>query len=139
MERKRALILCTGNSCRSQMAEGLWRHYGGEQWEVFSAGLIPVGVNPLAIEAMIEFGIDISQQRSQSLLEFIDQRFDLVVTVCSNADRHCPAFPGLPLKEHWPIDDPVGALGSEEERLCAFRRARDELGAKIRAWLEQHS
>jgi arsenate reductase len=135
--KKRVLILCTGNSCRSQMAEGLWRHYAGDEWEVFSAGLTPVGVHPLAIKAMAEIGVDISRQKSKSLDEFIDEPFDLVVTVCRNVERQCPVFPGARQKEHWPIDDPIVVSGSVEERLREFRRARDEIGARIRDWLEQ--
>jgi arsenate reductase len=135
--KKRVLILCTGNSCRSQMAEGLWRHYAGDDWDVFSAGLIPVGVNPFAIAAMAEIDIDISHHRSQSVEEFVDEPFDLVVTVCSNAERHCPTFPGSPRREYWPIEDPVAAMGNPEQRLGEFRRARDEIGVKIRDWLEQ--
>jgi arsenate reductase len=114
------------------MAEGFWRHYAGDRWEVFSAGISPMGVSPLAIAVMGEVGIDISTHRSQSTDEFVDQPFDLVVTVCSEADRNCPVFPGAKRKEHWPFDDPVGVEGNEQEVLEEFRRVRDEIGAKIR-------
>ena len=135
--RKRVLILCTGNSCRSQIAEGFWRHYAGDRWDVYSAGIFPVGVNPLAIKAMAEVGIDISGHKSQAVHEFIDQPFDLLITVCGNADRHCPSFPSVRRKEHWPFDDPIEVAGDEEERTWQFRCVRDQIGAKIREWLEQ--
>jgi arsenate reductase len=132
---KRVLILCTGNSCRSQMAEGFWRHHAGKQWDVRSAGIAPVGVNPLAVEAMAEVGIDISRHTSKSLDEFVTQPFDLVITVCGNADRNCPVFPNATRREHWPFDDPANAVGPREERLREFRRVRDEIGRAVRAWL----
>jgi len=136
--KKRVLILCTGNSCRSQIAEGWWRHYAGDRWEVHSAGIMPVGVNPLAIRVMAEVGIDISNQRSKGLEEYLDEPFDLVVTVCATADQACPTFPGTGRKEHWPFDDPIEARGDLEQRLAEFRRARDEIGARIRTWLAEH-
>jgi arsenate reductase len=132
---KRVLILCTGNSCRSQMAEGFWRYYAGERWDVHSAGIAPAGVNPLAVEAMAEIGIDISRHTSKSLDEFVTQPFDLVITVCGNADRNCPVFPNATRKEHWPFDDPADAAGTPEEHLREFRRVRDEIGRAVRAWL----
>jgi arsenate reductase len=134
--KRRVLILCTGNSCRSQMAEGFWRHLGGDAWEVHSAGLSPMGVNPLAVEVMSELGIDISGHSSDSLERFLDQAFDLLITVCSNAEARCPVFPGARQREHWPYDDPFGVVGTREEVLAAFRRVRDEIGARIRAYLD---
>ena len=133
--KKHVLIICTGNSCRSQMAEGWWRHLAGDEWDVFSAGIAPVGVNPLAIQVMAESAVDISRQESQSIDEFVDQPFDLVITVCSNADRRCPRFPGSGRKEHWPIDDPAAASGTIDDMLPEFRRVRDEIAERIRAWL----
>lgn len=118
------------------MAEGFWRHYGGEQWEVFSAGISPMGVHPLAIEVMDEAGIDISDQKSQSMSEFADQPFDLVLTVCSNADRQCPSFPGGARKEHWPLDDPVAATGDFDNVMREFRRVRDEIATRVRERLQ---
>ncbi len=118
------------------MAEGFWRHCAGEQWDVHSAGLAPVGVNPLAIEAVEEIGIDISRHSSKSLDEFVTQPFDLVVTVYGNADRNCPVFPKATRKEHWPFDDPADAVGTPEERLREFRRVRDEIGRAVREWLQ---
>ncbi len=135
MSKKHVLILCTGNSCRSQMAEGFWRHHGGDEWDVFSAGVSPVGLNALAVEVMAEVGIDISGQTSKSLDQFVTQAFDLVVTVCGNADRNCPVFPNATRREHWPFDDPAHVTGGEEERMREFRRVRDEIGQTIRKWL----
>ena len=127
MTKKRVLILCTGNSARSQMAEGLLRHIAGDKFDVYSAGTIATYVRPQAIEALAEIGIDISDQRSQSQDEFLGQPFDYVITVCDNAREHCPLFPGKAERIHWSIDDPAFAGRNDAERLDAFRRARDEL------------
>ena len=134
--KKRVLILCSGNSCRSQMAEGFWRHFGAPAWDVFSAGLEPKGVHPLAVRAMREIGIEIGAQTSDSLDEYIDEAFDLVVTVCGNADARCPSLPNVANKEHWPFDDPAGAVGDDERRMALFRRVRDAIGERIRARLD---
>lgn len=134
-ERKRVLILCTGNSARSQMAEGLLRHAAGVQFDVFSAGVEPTEVRPLAIAAMQEAGIDISGQRSKSVDEFAGQEFDYVITVCDNANQTCPMFPGKTKRIHWSVADPAAAVGNEEERLSIFRRIRDELGKKLREFV----
>jgi arsenate reductase len=130
----RVLILCTGNSARSQMAEGLLRHDAGSVCEVFSAGTKPTHVRPEAITVMRELGIDISGHRSKSLDEFAGQDFDYVITVCDNAKESCPIFPAKTKHIHWSIADPAGAQGSHEEILTAFRRARDELRARLRAF-----
>jgi arsenate reductase len=135
-ERKRVLILCTGNSARSQMAEGLLRRAGGDGFEVFSAGTEPSGVNPLAVEAMREVGIDISTQRSKSVDEFLGQEFDYVITVCDKANRNCPVFPGRTKRIHWSFDDPAEALGERSERLAVFRRVRDEIKERLRDFVE---
>lgn len=133
---KRVLILCTGNSCRSQMAEGLWRELGAGQWEAVSAGSKPAGyVHPLAIQAMKEIGIDLSSGVSKSAEPFADQRFDVVVTVCDNAREACPVFPGAGVTLHWPFDDPAHAVGTEEERMAEFRRVRDEIRSAIQNYL----
>jgi len=121
-EKKRVLILCTGNSARSQMAEGLLRKMAGDRFEVESAGVDPVRVRPEAIEAMREIGVDISGHRSKSVDEFARQEFDYVVTVCDNAREHCPVFPGKTERIHWSFDDPAKAA-----RLAVFRRVRDEI------------
>jgi arsenate reductase len=132
--KRRVLILCTGNSARSQMAEGLLRHMGGTQFEVFSAGTKPVGVNALAIEAMREVGIDISKQRSKSVGEFAEQEFAMVITVCDNAAEGCPIFPGAPQRAHWSLPDPAAVSGTREEKLGAFRKVRQELERRIRSF-----
>jgi len=136
VERKaRVLILCTGNSARSQMAEGLLRFLGGTRYEVFSAGTKPSGVNPLAIEAMRESGIDISAQRSKSIAELTGDTFQTVITVCDNAAAECPVFPGVPDRVHWSLPDPAAVSGTREEKLAVFRRVRDELASRIRLFV----
>lgn len=124
---KRVLILCTGNSARSQMAEGLLRHLAGDRFEVFSAGTKPTRVRPEAVAVMRELEIDISSQRSRGVDEFAGQDFDYVITVCDNAKESCPVFSGRTQRIHWSIEDPAAAEGSEEQRLVAFRRTRDRL------------
>ncbi len=116
MAKKRVLFLCTGNSARSQMAEGFLKNLAGDKFEVFSAGVKPTQVNPLAIKAMAETGVDISKHRSKSAMEFIDQKFDYVITVCDNAKQTCPVFPGKYEKIHWSLEDPAEAQGSEEKK-----------------------
>lgn len=127
----RVLILCTGNSARSQMAEGLLRHDGGEAFAVESAGLEPSFVRLEAIEVMRQIGIDITNHRSKSIDEFTDQAFDYVITVCDNANQHCPIFPGKSERVHWSIEDPASVSGAEAARLQAFRAARDELRERL--------
>jgi arsenate reductase len=122
------LILCTGNSCRSHIAEGLLRHTIGDIVTVESAGSKPAGyVHPKAITVMQELGIDISAHRSKSLQEFLPQTIETVITVCGNADQACPLFPGQVNRHHWGFDDPAHATGSEEDQLAVFRRVRDEM------------
>jgi arsenate reductase (thioredoxin) len=134
--KRRVLFLCTGNSARSQMAEGLLRSLAPDQYEAFSAGTDPAPcVNPLAVRAMEEIGIDIRGHRPQHLREFLDQAFHRVVTVCDNAAESCPTFPGDPERIHWGFDDPAAVEGTEEERLNAFRRTRRELQQRLRLWL----
>ncbi len=135
---KRALILCTGNSCRSQMAEGLWRELGKGEWEVHSAGSNPAGyVHPLAIQSMREVGIDISNNRSKQVDEFRNQTFDVVLTVCDSAREACPVLPGAKKVLHWSIEDPAQVTGSEEHRLGAFRRIRNEISSKVRDYVSR--
>lgn len=126
-DKKRVLILCTGNSARSQMAEGLLRHIGGSEYEVESAGTKPSIVRPEAVAALGEIGIDISSHRSKSVDEFAGQEFDYVITVCDNAQENCPYFPAKTKMIHHSFDDPAGVEGSEETRLNAFRKVRDEI------------
>ncbi|HKR97195.1 MAG TPA: arsenate reductase ArsC [Candidatus Angelobacter sp.] len=133
--KTKVLFLCTGNSARSQMAEGLLRHYAGDQYEVFSAGTNPVGLNPLAVQAMREIGIDISQQRSKNVAEFYGMDIPYVITVCDRAKESCPIFPGTIKSLHWSFDDPAEAHGSAEERLAVFRRVRDEIAEQIKQQL----
>lgn len=133
---KRVLILCTGNSCRSQMAEALWEQLGEGEWQSASAGSKPSGyVHPLAIQAMQELNIDLSQHQSKSLHLLQDQSFDLVVTVCDNARESCPVFPGATETLHWPFDDPADATGTDEEKMTFFRRVRDEIQQTIQNYL----
>ncbi|HKU73152.1 MAG TPA: arsenate reductase ArsC [Pyrinomonadaceae bacterium] len=136
-QQKRVLILCTGNSARSQMAEGLLRDMAGDVFEVASAGVSPSHVRPEAIEAMREIGIDISHHRSKSVDEFTDQKIDYVITVCDNAREHCPIFPGGAKQIHWSFDDPAAAKGDEVARLAVFRRVRDEISERLRAFVNE--
>jgi arsenate reductase len=127
MKKKRILILCTGNSARSQMAEGLLRHDADDRFEVFSAGTKPTQVRSEAVAVMRELGIDISGHRSKGADEFAGQEFDYVLTVCDNARESCPIFPGRTIDILHSFDDPAALEGSEEQRLRAFRRVRDEI------------
>jgi arsenate reductase len=135
--KKRVLFLCTGNSCRSQMAEGWLRHLAGDRFDVSSAGTSPVGLNPGAVEAMRESGVDISAHRSKHLTEFAGVRFDYVVTVCDRARETCPIFPGARTVLHWSFDDPAAAKGTDEERRAVFRRVRDEIADRIRRFIDE--
>ena len=140
--KRRVLILCTGNIARSQMAEGLWRHFGGRAWEVCSAGTRPRGgaqVHPLAVRVMAELGIDIRDQQPKSAHAFVNEMFDVVVTVCAQADAECPAFAtadgAAAPRERWPLDDPAIAGDDPAQQLAIFRRLRDESAARIRAFV----
>ena len=135
MQKPLVLILCTGNSCRSHLAEGILRAAAGDILEVASAGSKPAGyIHPLAIRAMQEIGIDIAQHRSKHLSEFLDRPVETVITVCGNADQVCPMFPGQMDRFHWGFDDPAHATGSEEEQLAVFRRVRDEIRRVFEAY-----
>lgn len=135
MTKPLVLILCTGNSCRSHLAEGILRAAAGGLFEVASAGSNPAGyVHPLAIRVMQEIGIDISSHRSKHLSEFLDRPVQTVITVCGRADQVCPAFPGQVNRYHWGFDDPAHATGSEEEQLAVFRRVRDEIRLVFEAY-----
>jgi arsenate reductase len=140
MMKKRVLFLCTGNSARSQMAEGLVNHFLGDRWEAYSAGTAPTGhVHPLATQVMAELGIDISHQRSKGVDEFRDAEFDLVVTVCDNAASNCPLWLGPGRVKHMGFPDPAAATGSEAERLAVFRQVRDGLRQEVFRYLEEDS
>jgi arsenate reductase len=134
-ERARVLFLCTHNSARSQMAEGILRHLGGERFEVHSAGTGATHVRPLAIRAMDEIGIDISGQESKRLERYLEEPFDYVITVCDDANEACPFFPGAANRLHWSFKGPSRARGSEEEQLAVFRSVRDRIKDRVQAEL----
>ena len=139
-ERKRVLILCTGNSARSQMAEGILRHDGGGRFEVESAGVNPSRVRPEAVEAMREIGIDISSHRSKSADEFVGRDFDYIVTVCDNARETCPFFPGRAVRLHHRFEDPPApGAANPETTMAVFRRVRDEIRAWVGDFISEHS
>jgi arsenate reductase len=129
------LILCTGNSCRSHLAEGILQSVIGNRFNVQSAGSKPAGyVHPMAIKVMGEIGIDISKHRSKHLNEFLEQKVETVITVCGNADQACPIFPGQVNRHHWGFEDPAHATGTDEEKLAIFRRVRDEIRRVFEAY-----
>ena len=136
---KRILVLCTGNSARSQMGEGLFRAEGRGGFEVFSAGTKPSFVRPEAIAAMREIGIDISAHRSKSVDEFAGQPMDYVVTVCDHARDICPVFPAGTERIHWSFEDPAALQGTEEQRLAEFRRIRDQIHERVRAFFQEQA
>ena len=133
--KPRVLFLCTGNSARSQMAEGWLRHLAGDRYEVCSAGTQPVGLNPGSVEAMAEVGIDIAHHRSKHVAEYATQPIDYVITVCAHAKESCPRWSGATHLLHWNFDDPAAVTESAEQRRQVFRRVRDEIAASIREFL----
>lgn len=133
----RILVLCTGNSCRSQMAEGYFRHFGGPRLEVFSAGVEAHGLNPRAVQVMGEDGVDISGHTSDTVDKYADQTFDYVITVCDSARERCPWFPARIQRLHHSFPDPAQATGTEEEVMAAFRRVRDEIKAFVQEFLRK--
>lgn len=135
MERHRVLFVCTHNSARSQMAEAMLRAFAGDAFEAFSAGTEAAGIRPEAIQVMSELGIDISAQRSKTIDEFRGQSFDWFITVCDEAQKNCPVLPGVREVAHWSIEDPSLASGMPEERLAAFRRARDLIRNRMRLFI----
>jgi len=137
MKKIKVLFLCTGNSCRSQMAEGFLRYLGKEDFEAYSAGTRPTRLNPLAVRAMKEKGIDIAGQHSQSADEFVGEPFDYIITVCDHARETCPVFPGTAEKLHWSLKDPAEAEGSDEERMPVFREIRDQIEKRIRGFITE--
>jgi arsenate reductase len=138
MAKQKVLILCTGNSARSQMAEGLFRHAAGDRFEVYSAGTKPTRVRSEAIAVMDEIGIDISSQRSKSVEEFVGQNLDYVITVCDAANETCPVFPGTRVRLHWSFHDPAAVEGSDHQRKAAFRAVRDRIRARILEFLSEN-
>lgn len=137
--KRRVLFLCTGNSARSQMAEGLLRHMAGDVFDVFSAGTRPAGLNPRAVAAMKDIGVDISRQRSKHVEELLNGRFDYVITVCDRAKESCPVFPSSGALLHWSFDDPAACKGTEVEREKVFHRVRDEIQGQIRTFLNRQA
>ena len=135
MLKPNVLFLCTGNSARSQMAEGFLRNMAGDYFEALSAGIEPKGLNPLAVKVMREIGIDISQQRSKDVREFLGSPIPYIITVCDNAKEHCPIFPGSDQYVHWSLEDPAAVQGTEEEKLAVFRRIRDQIGSRVKGFL----
>lgn len=133
----KVLVLCTGNSARSQMAEAFLRSLSDVDIDVSSAGVAPTQVRPEAVQVMQELGIDASGLRSKSVEEFAGQEFDHVITVCDNAAENCPVFPGHATRVHWSFEDPAAAIGTEEERLDAFRRVRDQMIDKLSPWIHK--
>jgi arsenate reductase len=134
--KKKIYFLCTGNSCRSQMAEGFGKKILGDRYEVYSAGLEAHGLNPYAVKVMAEKGIDISGQTSDVIDPELLQKVDYVITLCGHADEHCPITPPHVKRLHWGFEDPAKAEGTEEERWAVFQRVRDEIEARIRAFAE---
>lgn len=136
MQKKTIYFLCTGNSCRSQMAEGWAKQLLGEEWEVFSAGIEAHGLNPNAVKAMEEVDIDISNQTSDIIDKDILERADFIVTLCGDAADKCPITPPHVKRDHWGFDDPAKAIGSEEEKWVVFQRVRDEIEERIKRFAE---
>jgi len=137
--KNKVLILCTGNSARSQMAEGLMRKMGGNNFEVASAGISPTQVRSEAVEVMKEIGIDISQHLSKDVDRFVADNFDYVITVCDNANERCPVFPGHAKRIHWSFADPAQVEGDEATKLSAFRTIRDQIKARIETFIDSTS
>jgi arsenate reductase (thioredoxin) len=136
LERKgKVLFLCTANSSRSQMAEGFLRSWAGNKYDAQSAGISPSILNPLAVRAMKEIGIDISKQNSKSVELFLKEKFDYIITVCGNARETCPNFPGEAKKIHWSFEDPAIASGDENEKMQVFRRVRDQIAEKVKKFI----
>jgi len=139
MQKQRVLFLCTGNSCRSQMAEGFLRRHGGDLFDVYSAGIEPKPINPLTYRVMVEVGYDMAGHTSKRLDELTDMmKFDYLITVCDDADKNCPVgLVKVDHRLHWSYEDPAAFAGSEEERLAKFRQVRDLIEKRIVAWLKQ--
>ena len=139
MHKPGVLFLCTGNSARSQMGEALLRKYGGDRFDVYSAGTDPKGVNPLTIKALAEIGIDAKEHRSKHLKEYLGKLpISYLIVVCGDADENCPrTWPGVHNRMFWPFDDPAAATGTEEDKLAEFRRVRDQIETKVKHWLAE--
>ena len=138
MEKIRVLFLCTGNSARSQMAEAFLRNHGGERFEAYSAGLEPKDIHPCTRQVLAEASLDMAGQYSKSVNEYLGKvHFGYLITVCGDADKKCPIFPGVSVRLHWPFEDPAKFVGTEEEKLNKFREIRDQIEAKIKTWVTE--
>ena len=137
-DKTRVLFLCTGNSARSQMAEAFLRKHGSDRFEAFSAGLAPKEIHPYTRQVLAEVGIDMAGQYAKDLSIYIGRmHFGYLITVCSRAEAQCPIFPGMGIRLHWPFEDPAGVTGTEEQVLAVFRHVRDEIEARVIAWLQE--
>lgn len=138
MSKAKVLFLCTGNSARSQMGEALLRKHAGEHFYVFSAGLEPKGLNPYTVKVLEEIGLDVSLQRSKSLSDYLGRiNFGYLITVCDDAEKNCPIFPGVSVRLHWPFEDPAKFEGSDEDKLAKFRDVRDQIETRLIHWLAE--
>ncbi len=137
--KAKVLFLCTGNSARSIMGEALLRHYGGDRYEVHSAGLEPKGINPYTVRVLTEKNIDMTGQRSKDVTEYLGRvNFGYLITVCGHAEENCPTtFLGVSQRIHWPLEDPAALQGSDEEKLAKFREVRDQIAQRVQAWIAQ--
>ena len=138
MSAPRVLFLCTGNSCRSQMAEGWTRFLSKGKVDAFSAGTEPKDIHPMAVAVMVEVGVDISAQQSKPMEQFTGEAFDFVITVCDRAKAQCPVWPNVRERIHWSFDDPAEATGTEEQRLAVFRRVRNEIHHRLKLFFTAH-
>jgi len=138
MNKPKVLFLCTGNSARSQMAEAFLRQYGGDRFDVFSAGLEPSVLNPLTVQVMEEIGVDMSSHYSKSLIQYLGkEHFSYLITVCDRAEAKCPVFPGMGLRLHWGFEDPAAFQGEAAEKLEKFRQVREQIRTAVQNWLEK--
>ncbi len=136
--KQKVLFLCTGNSCRSQIAEAFLRNYASDQFEVYSGGFESKPIHPLTIKVMEEIGIDMNGQYSKPLTQYLGKvHFGYLITVCSDAEDKCPIFPGIGIRLHWPFDDPVAFVGTDEEKLDKFREIRYQIDQKVQSWLNE--
>ena len=139
MDKKKVIFICTGNACRSQMAEGLLRHMAGEKFEVYSAGSHPSRLHPASVAVMAEWNIDITHHTSEPINDYLETGIDIVITVCDNAKQICPTFPGNVKRIHWGLDDPYHGWGAEPEDLLPYREIRDELEDRIKVFLTEQN
>ncbi len=139
MDKKKVIFICTGNACRSQMAEGLLRHMAGDKFEVYSAGSHPSRLHPASAAVMAEWGIDIARHTAEPIDDYLETGIDIVITVCDNAQQICPTFPGNVKRIHWGLDDPYHGWGAEPEDLLPYREIRDELKDRIKVFLTEQN